>query len=102
MADDHKQDQIHTDDRRRDDRQDTDGRVVVEFGDLRLAGPARNTSSTGVYFVTSSKMPVLVRIEGESEPRYAELVRLETLGSGRVGIAVRYLDRPSSDAPAQV
>ncbi len=69
-----------------------DGQVTVSFADLSLVGPGRNISASGVYFVSSARPRVLVRIEGRDEPVEAELVRVETIGEGQVGVAVRFLE----------
>ncbi len=69
-----------------------EGRVVVDFADLELTGSARNVSSSGVYFVAEGKPRVVVRVDGEPAPRSAEIVRVESLGAGRFGIAVRFVD----------
>ena len=82
-----------TADRRRAERSPFDGEVTVAFDQLELVGPGRNISATGVYFVSDSQPRVMVRIEGRDEPVAAELVRVETLGNGQVGVAVRFLEQ---------
>lgn len=77
-------------DRRYGQRVPATGTVVVDFADLRVAGPARNASASGVYFVAEADVHVEVLIDGRA--RRAQLVRLEALGSGRTGVAVRFLD----------
>ncbi len=92
MDDSRREKQTDLAERRIADRHALDGRVVVEFGQVQLEGSARNVSASGVYFVAEGQPYVTVRIDGEAEPRRAELVRIESLGPGRFGIAVRFVD----------
>jgi hypothetical protein len=48
-------------------------------------------SAQGVYFTTSAKIRVQVQVPGQDAPIAGELVRVESMGDGSVGIAVRFL-----------
>jgi hypothetical protein len=78
--------------RRRAERDALEGDVTVRFEDLEIVGPGRNISETGVYFV--SEATARVRVEVDGVIRTAELIRVETLGNGRLGVAVRFVDDP--------
>ena len=92
MDDGRREEQTRVAERRSTDRQVFEGGVIVEFEGLQMEGPARNVSASGVYFVAEGQARVRVRIDGETSPRDAELVRVESLGAGRFGIAVRFVD----------
>ncbi|MFO1052832.1 MAG: hypothetical protein U1F36_11510 [Planctomycetota bacterium] len=92
MDRDPSREQTGVDERRAGDRRPFEGEVVVEFGALRVTGSARNLSKSGVYFVAAERAEVMVQVAGDPRPRRAELIRLESLGPGRLGIAVRFLD----------
>lgn len=77
-------------DRRRADRAALDSPVTVRFEDLEIVGPGQNISETGVYFVSEAQARVRVVVDGEA--RAAELIRVETLGNGKIGVAVRFID----------
>lgn len=95
-------------DARRDPRVPIDEQVTIEFDVARLVGPGQNVSAQGVYFTTHGSLRVQVRIGRSDRVVPGELVRLENMGDGRIGIAVRFLpdpeegaDRPAGpDAPA--
>ena len=77
-------------DRRLADREAIQGAVRVCFADLELVGPGRNISETGVYFVADATARVQVIVDGVL--REAEVVRVESLGNGKTGVAVRFVD----------
>jgi hypothetical protein len=81
--------------RRGVDRHRNTAPVEVRFGDLQIVGEGGNRSVTGVYFIAESSAPVEVVVDGEV--RRAELMRVENLGHGRLGVAVRYLDDPAGE-----
>lgn len=81
-------------DRRLADREAIQGAVRVRFADLELVGPGRNLSETGVYFVADATARVQVVVDGVL--REAEVVRVESLGNGKTGVAVRFVDEPQS------
>ncbi|MEY2981712.1 MAG: hypothetical protein ACO4CT_16875 [Planctomycetota bacterium] len=82
-------------DRRAEDRRRNTAPVEVRFGDLQIVGEGGNRSVTGVYFVAEASAPVDVVVDGQV--RRAELVRIENLGHGRLGVAVRFLDGPTGE-----
>lgn len=92
MDDDRHEGQPGLAERRRAERNAFDGKVLVDFAGLELSGSARNVSESGVYFVAEGKPRVVVRVDGEPAPKTAEIVRIESLGAGRFGIAVRFVD----------
>lgn len=75
---------------RRDPRVDLDGQVTIEFDAGSIVGPGENISQQGVFFTASATLPVTVRIAGKDQTVRGELVRFESMGDGRVGIAVRF------------
>lgn len=90
---------------RRDQRYDFDRQVTLEFAAGAIVGPGENISQQGVFFTTHGKLPVTVRVAGVDGDIEGELVRYESMGDGRVGIAVRFaqarpdlLDQPGDDA----
>ena len=81
-----------TSERRDPKRQDLDGEVVVELQTTRLVGSGQNISQEGVFFISDGSVPVKVRIEGEDGEIRGEIVRIESMGGGRTGVAVRFDD----------
>lgn len=76
-------------DLRRDERIDFAEPMTIEFETAPVPGSGENISVQGVYFTTAAAIPVNVRIRDGSVVR-GELVRAESMGDGRVGIAVRF------------
>lgn len=69
--------------------------VSVRLLAAEITGAGDNVSEQGVLFVVDGPVEVMVRIgSGETEVR-GTLVRLQDLGGGRSGIAVRF------DAPCK-
>jgi hypothetical protein len=79
-----------TADRRGPSRQPLSGRVVIELERVQLVGPGQNISSDGVYFVSDGNIPVRVHLEGRDGEITGELVRVEAMGQGKLGVAVRF------------
>lgn len=79
-----------TTNRRIPERQALDGDVVVEFDATTLVGPGQNISQQGVFFIADGRVSVKVRIDGDDEERAGEIVRVESMGGGRLGIAVKF------------
>jgi hypothetical protein len=77
---------------RRDERLPLDEAVTVEVDASSIAGSGQNISAQGVFFTTDATLPVTVRIGGRASGVRGELVRYETMGNGRVGIAIRFLE----------
>lgn len=84
-------DQILSNDRRVPARAPLDGDVVIEVAGSQLVGPGRDISKDGVFFVSEGVLPVKVRVPGQDEPVDGELVRVEAMGGGKLGIAVRFV-----------
>jgi len=76
---------------RRDVRVDLDEGVAIDFAAGSIKGSGQNLSAQGVFFTAAASIPVTVRIDGRDQVVRGELVRVETMGDGRVGIAVRFL-----------
>ena len=79
---------------RRTERSKLAGDVIVEIPESRVVGPGQNISSDGVFFIAEGSVPVKVRIEGSDEVHSGEIVRLESMGDGRFGFAVRFVPPP--------
>jgi hypothetical protein len=78
-------------DSRREPRVHLAEQVTIRFDSGSIVGPGQNVSSQGVFFTAAASIPVTVRIDGKELELPGELVRVETMGDGRVGIAVRFL-----------
>jgi len=74
---------------RRAPRVELDGEVAIRFDGGTILGSGENVSEQGVFFTAAAALPVTVHVAGRGEIR-GELVRLETIGDGRIGIAVRF------------
>lgn len=86
------QPRVHTSiENRRDPRVDLSEQVTIRFEAGSIVGPGQNISQQGVFFTAPASIPVTVTIDGKDEVLRGELVRVETMGDGRVGIAVRFL-----------
>jgi len=76
---------------RRDARVDLGESVTIDFAAGSIVGSGQNLSAQGVFFTAAASIAVTVRIDGRDQIVRGELVRVETMGDGRVGIAVRFL-----------
>lgn len=74
---------------RRDPRVDLDGEVTIQFEAGAISGSGQNISVQGVFFTADVGIPVTVRVKGHGEVA-GKLVRVESMGEGRLGIAVRF------------
>ena len=83
-------------DHRRSDRVGLEGNVTIRFTNDAIVGSGQNISEQGVFFLTEGSLPVTVEIEGRSGTLIGELVRVESMGTGQVGIAVKF-DRPHAE-----
>lgn len=83
-------------DSRRTERVRLASDVAIDFESATIVGPGENISEQGVYFTATGGVPVTVRI-GSGRSVRGRLVRFESMGDGRVGIAVRF-DEPVGDA----
>ncbi len=79
---------------RRGERVPLEGAVTVEVDPVVIAGSGQNISPQGVFFTTEGALSVRVRIGGRDPGVRGELVRYESMGDGRVGIAIRFLEPP--------
>lgn len=70
--------------------------VAIDFESTSIVGPGENISSQGVYFTAEGCVRVTVRI-GTGRAVTGRLVRLESMGGGRVGLAVQF-DEPIDGA----
>ena len=84
------QEQSEQDKDRRSRRAPLQGEVTVVFNDTPLFGSGENISSAGVYFITDEHIQVKVRLEGYENLVDARLVRVESMGEGKTGIAVKF------------
>ena len=75
---------------RRAKRVDLESKVTIRISDQVLVGNGQNISEQGVFFVAEGRLPVEVQIEGRDGTLAGELVRTENMGSGQLGIAVRF------------
>ena len=79
-------------------RVDIDSEVTIRFDAGVLVGSGENISLQGVFFTADGELPVTVMVAGRGEAR-GKLVRLESMGGGRIGIAVRFDDAQPSLVP---
>lgn len=80
----------NTESRRSSDRAPLDGSVTVRWPEAPLAGSGENISPQGVFFVADEALKVFVRIPGQEGEVEGELVRIQSMGEGKTGIAVRF------------
>lgn len=74
-------------------RVDIANEVTIRFEAGSIVGSGENISLQGVFFTADGSLPVTVQVAGRGEAR-GKLVRLESMGDGRIGIAVRF-DEPA-------
>jgi hypothetical protein len=84
-------DPANTTEARRDERLGLDGDVRVRFDAGTLFGSGQNISLQGIFFTAHGTLPVTVHVAGRGDVR-GHLVRVEAIGDGRYGIAVRFDD----------
>lgn len=77
---------------RRFERVGFDRAVTIRFEGDAIVGSGQNVSEQGVFFIADGSIPVVVDIEGREGSLAGELVRIENMGSGQVGIAVKFHD----------
>jgi hypothetical protein len=65
--------------------------VTIRFAAGTLVGSGDNISLQGVFFTADGSVPVIVQVAGHPDVP-GKLVRLESMGDGRIGIAVRFDD----------
>ncbi len=76
-------------DRRIGDRAPLDGTVTVQFEEQQVVGPGQNMSEEGVFFIVEAALRVRVQVDGEW--RQAEVIRVQSMGEGKLGMAVRFV-----------
>ena len=84
-------DAIKQSERRRDERRPMDGTVTVHFDEQEIVGPGQNISEQGIFFVAEAAVKVRVQIDGSEEWRDGEVVRVQSMGEGKLGVAVRFV-----------
>lgn len=67
-----------------------DENVTVTLMTDTIVGPGQNISPHGVFFVAEGSLRVKVQMPGGSEPVEGKLVRVQHMGEGKLGIAVRF------------
>lgn len=83
---------------RQSPRVELDGEVTIRFDAGAIVGSGENISVQGVFFTADGSLPVTVQVAGRGDVR-GRLVRLESMGDGRIGIAVRFDDAQPSLVP---
>ena len=91
--------QVTQDERRDSPRIPMGETVTVKIHTDTIVGPGQNISSQGVFFVADASIRVSVSIRGVSEPVEGHLVRVQHMGERKLGIAVRFDERP--DLPGE-
>jgi hypothetical protein len=77
---------------RKDPRTGMATEVTITFDEGTIVGPGHNISAQGIYFTTTRSLRVHVGLAGTDRKVAAELVRVESMGNGVYGIAVRFLE----------
>lgn len=83
-------DPVGTDDRRGSGRRPAAADVTVVFDGRPLVGPSENLSREGVFFVAEGSLRVRVKV-GDGEWIEGEVVRAQSMGDGKVGVAVKFV-----------
>ncbi|MBX3461741.1 MAG: PilZ domain-containing protein [Planctomycetes bacterium] len=81
-----------TTDQRRALRTPFDASVAIDLDAARIEGSGENLSAVGVFFTAVGPIPVTVHLAGRAGGIRGELVRCESMGDGRLGLAVRFLE----------
>ena len=74
---------------RKSPRLDMQGQVAIRLQEATVIGSGENISLQGVFFTSDGALPVTVQVAGHGEVT-GTLVRVESMGDGRIGIAVRF------------
>ena len=75
-------------DNRQAERVPLDAKVSVTFLPGAIVGSGKNISWEGLYFTAEGSVPVTVHIDGREVKGH--LVRFESMGDGKVGVAIRF------------
>jgi hypothetical protein len=86
-------------DNRREGRLPMAEQVTVTLEPQNIVGPGLNISAQGLYFTTTGVVRVRVRIAGSDRTVAGELVRIESMGNGQVGVAIRFAEPLAPFAP---
>jgi hypothetical protein len=76
--------------RRSFDREPMEGTVTVRFAEQEIVGPGQNMSDEGVFFVADGALRVKIQVDGRGTWREGEVVRVQSMGEGRLGMAIRF------------
>lgn len=87
---DSRNNQVDQKERRISDRNSMTQSVEVRFPEEPATGPGQNLSEDGVLFVTQESLRVRVRI-GDEQWVDGELIRVQNMGEGRIGVAVKFV-----------
>ncbi len=87
---DSRNNQVDQKERRISDRNSMTQSVEVRFPEEPVTGPGQNLSEDGVLFVTQESLRVRVRI-GDEQWVDGELIRVQNMGEGRIGVAVKFV-----------
>lgn len=85
----------HSATNRQSERVGFDSTVTIRLSGDAIVGSGQNVSGQGVFFVSEASIPVTVEIDGRPGTLPGELVRIENMGDGQVGIAVKFDDTRS-------
>lgn len=85
---------VKTDERRDGPRVPMDDNVTVTLLTDVIVGPGQNISPHGVFFVAEASLRVKVQMPGASQAVEGKLVRVQHMGEGKLGIAVRFDGQP--------
>ncbi len=94
MEDQEDQD-VGVDERRDSPRVAMGETVTIKIHTDTIVGPGQNISAQGVFFIADAELRVSVSISGVAEPVDGTLVRVQHMGEGKLGIAVRFEENPN-------
>ena len=80
------------DDRRFLGREPLEEEVMIRFEQQDIIGPGQNISEDGVFFVAAAALRVRARLRGADPWREGEVVRVQSMGDGKIGFAVKFTD----------
>ena len=82
----------HSSTNRQFERVGFDSTVTIRLAGDAIVGSGQNVSGQGVFFVSEASIPVSIEIDGRPGTLAGELVRIENMGEGLLGIAVKFED----------
>ncbi len=86
---------VSVDERRDTPRVPMGETVTIKIHTDTIVGPGQNISAQGVFFIADAAIKVSVSILGVPEPVAGQLVRVQHMGEGKLGIAVRFEENPN-------